>query len=85
MKKVEKNILKGVIYLIIPIIIELLFSKKVILEKSTLIRLAMLYGIEILYFCYFIINKYKEKILISVILYLEMVICLWFIKIIQCM
>ncbi|MFQ9501212.1 MAG: hypothetical protein ACLR1U_01475 [Clostridia bacterium] len=62
MKKVEKNILKGVIYLIIPIIIELLFSKKVILEKSTLIRLAMLYGIEILYFCYFIINKYKEKI-----------------------
>ena len=50
MKKVGKNILKGVIYLIIPIIIELLFSKKVILEKSTLIRLAMLYGIEILYF-----------------------------------
>ena len=49
-------------YLIIPIIIELLFSKKVILEKSTLIRLAMLYGIEILYFGYFIINKYKEKI-----------------------
>ena len=43
MKKVGKNILKGVIYLIIPIIIELLFSKKVILEKSTLIRLAMLY------------------------------------------
>lgn len=62
MKKVGKNILKGVIYLIIPIIIELLFSKKVILEKSTLIRLAMLYGIEILYFGYFIINKYKEKI-----------------------
>ena len=61
MKKVGKNILKGVIYLIIPIIIELLFSKKVILEKSTLIRLAMLYGIEILYFGYFIINKYKEK------------------------
>ena len=56
MKKVGKNILKGVIYLIIPIIIELLFSKKVILEKSTL------YGIEILYFGYFIINKYKEKI-----------------------
>ena len=62
LKKVGKNILKGVIYLIIPIIIELLFSKKVILEKSTLIRLAMLYGIEILYFGYFIINKYKEKI-----------------------
>ena len=61
LKKVGKNILKGVIYLIIPIIIELLFSKKVILEKSTLIRLAMLYGIEILYFGYFIINKYKEK------------------------
>ena len=49
LKKVGKNILKGVIYLIIPIIIELLFSKKVILEKSTLIRLAILYGIEILY------------------------------------
>jgi len=29
--------------------------------------------------------EYKVKILISVILYLEMVICLWFIKIIQCM
>ena len=62
LKKVGKNILKGVIYLIIPIIIELLFSKKVILEKSTLIRLAMLYGIEILYFGFFIIKKYKEKI-----------------------
>ena len=60
MKKVGKNILKGVIYLIIPIIIELLFSKKVILEKSTLIRLAMLYGIEILYFGYFIINIKKK-------------------------
>ena len=59
MKKVGKNILKGVIYLIIPIIIELLFSKKVILEKSTLIRLAMLYGIEILYFGYLINIKKK--------------------------
>ena len=59
MKKVGKNILKGVIYLIIPIIIELLFSKKVILEKSTLIRLAMLYGIEILYFGYYRMHYHK--------------------------
>lgn len=62
MKKVGKNILKVLVYLIMPIIIELLFFKKIILEKSTLIRLVMLYGIEILYFGYFIINKFKDKI-----------------------
>lgn len=62
MKKVRNKVLKILIYLIIPIAIEILFSKKIILEKSTLIRLIILYGIEALYFGYFIIDKYKDKI-----------------------
>ncbi len=62
MKKINTKILKAVGYIIIPTIIELLFSKKIIVEKSTIIRLAILYGIEVIYFGYFIINKYKEKI-----------------------
>ena len=62
MKKINKKILKIIGYIIIPILIELFFSKKIIIEKSTVIRLAILYGIEIIYIGYFIIEKYKEKI-----------------------
>ena len=62
MKKINKKILKIIGYIIIPILIELFFSKKIIIEKSTVIRLAILYGIEIIYTGYFIIEKYKEKI-----------------------
>ena len=62
MKKINTKILKIIGYIIAPILIEMFFSKKIIIEKSTGIRLAILYGIEIIYFGYFIIEKYKEKI-----------------------
>ena len=57
MKKINKKILKIIGYIIIPILIELFFSKKIIIEKSTVIRLAILYGIEIIYTGYFIIER----------------------------
>ena len=87
MKKINTKILKIIGYIIAPMLIELFFLKKIIFEKGTGIRLAILYGIEIIYFGYFIIDKYKEKInkainwiiekryIISAIIFVVCVIC----------
>lgn len=57
-----KKIIRIVLFLLLPLVIELFFSRKVLFEKATMIRLAILYGIGGLFLLYQIANHYKDKL-----------------------
>ncbi len=62
-KKVwNSKIMKAIILLIIPIILELLIFNKIEFNKATIIRIGFIYGVYFLIFIYWILNKYSKKI-----------------------
>lgn len=57
-----KKVITLVFFVILPILLELVVSSGITLEKSTGIRILVIYAMEVLYIFYKLGNKYKENI-----------------------
>lgn len=68
MKKIKemltkhKKIVIAVALILIPILLELITATQLVFDKSTVIRMAIRYGLEFLAVFYFVCCKYQEKV-----------------------
>ncbi len=58
----HKKIIISIIFILLPILLELIFFSGIKFEKSTLIRIAIIYAIEFMYIFYKILNKFQDKV-----------------------
>lgn len=60
--KINKKMLLIIFLLILPILLEIILFSGIAIKKATLLRIALIYGIEFLFVIYKICDKNKEKI-----------------------